>query len=220
MTLNLDNIGAIRLVPYGGVQQVSYGFPDEYKTSTPSNNGTVDYSFDGNNRGMLCPNWADRTKPTLDFDNRVYVSGAKVVNADGETFSDGGYLGTVSSNFRFVSYADTTHSTILADESVTMDALGIIPSQYVGGVLIDNLWVTSGNWEPIIIPAWTGDAYHVEDSNDTFDWNGFGVRTTNFVLKNAHRANGTSLTRVTCVESGVIGMDLRITLRTLPLSSS
>lgn len=218
MTLNLDNIGAIRLVPYGENRQAVYGFPSELSVSTPSGNGTVDYGHRGQGYGMLVKNWTEgRDIPILDFDGMVYLPGAKIVAPDGESFSDGGYLGTVPTSFRFVSYA-RDQTTVLADETVTIDSLGVIPAQYSGGAIIDNLNVTSGVWEEGA--KWLGDKYHKEYSGHTLDWNGDPVWMINWVVVNGYRPNTSARTRLTCVERGLLGREIDITLRTLPLSSS
>ena len=181
MILNLDNIGGIRFVPYGGTAQVSYGIPSVliYSQDALSANGTIlgwstvvwsgRASFDTVTRHPMLPGHADQSKPLLVVDDRIYIDGARIVTGVSRgtaQYGFGGYLGTITASIG-TSWFERGSSMPSASVIQSCDMLGVIHAPYSGGLRISGL-----NVAPAVSEASQGE---FESHVEAVKWNGVSL---------------------------------------------
>lgn len=140
MKLNLQNCGGVRLVPYGGGIPVTYGWGSFHGTDTAYGTRTttiyvdIEYPWVNSGKSMIMPGfWTN--KPILDIGGMVYIPDVAILtDAHTQSTSVGGYLGT-----RTVTVSYTTDG---ASASVSFQTLAVIPSPFLGGIVVSGLSVT------------------------------------------------------------------------------
>lgn len=144
MTARFDNIGGIRLVPHGESSPQTFA-ACRFVRASASGYAAVQTATYGNNADFaLLSGQASASMPVLDVGGEIYLDGAPVLDASGDTFSVGGYLGRVSVAFQFTHRVggitgDPPDYPYGQTETVTVDFLGVVPAAFSGGLRVAGL---------------------------------------------------------------------------------
>jgi hypothetical protein len=123
MKITFDNIGGIKLVPYGGNTKKLYGL-GSVTAVTPTGRGKLTAT------GVLVPgirNTGYENSPLLTVDGNVFLDGAKVWDPTSESLVNGGWLGEVTTTLNIVYDDWDREDRHHIEESCSITTLGIIP---------------------------------------------------------------------------------------------
>lgn len=133
MKITFDNIGGIKLIPYGQNTAKIYGLGDTHSV-TPSGRGRL------NGKKLLLPNTREATGLVLDISGRVWLDGVKVWNPSTKSYDDGGWLGEVTTTLNITYDNYDSLDPVHLEETCSITSLGVIPAQATGpAIKVENL---------------------------------------------------------------------------------
>lgn len=172
MMLDLHNCGGIRIKDHatGQMQVFDWGYWSD-NVIVGGVQCVVSVGTENNNR-MMIPK-SPSNFPVLNIDNKVYLEGLHVLSSSGESFTQGGYLGTANHRFDFSRGSDSAY--------ILLPTLGIIPAAYSGGLRVQNLSTPGSQMNParyggrynaatiLGLRGNTADDYNYHTANFEFD---------------------------------------------------